>query len=101
MFVSGLAAALLSLFVAVYFTIGDAAGGEWSIWGWGSASIEVRQDGPVGSCSLGGPSAEAVTSKTRTLEEAQELRTRRTHWGRPNDNPGVTCLPRSPFVEAN
>ena len=53
----------------------------------------------MGSWYVGGPSAEAVTNKTRTSEEALERRTRRTHCRRPRDNPGVTrcCLPRSPF----
>ena len=48
----------------------------------------------MGQWSLGGPSAEAVTSETRPSEEALERRTRRTHCGRPRDKTGVdsTCL---------
>ena len=56
-------------------------------------------DNPVGSWSIDGPSAEALTSKTRSSEEALEQRTRQTHCGRPCDNPGVTacCLQKSPL----
>ena len=66
--------------------------------GWGPASGGGRHHDPVGSWSLGGPSAEAVTSGTRPLKEALERRTRRTHCERSCDNPGITscCLPRSP-----
>ena len=51
----------------------------------------MRHNDPVGSWSLGWPSAETVTSKAKPLEEALERRTRRTHRGRPCDNPGVTA----------
>ena len=67
--------------------------------GWGPSPGEVGQGASVGLWSLGGPSAEVVTSEARPLEEALERRTRRTHCGRPCDNPGGKgCwLPRSPF----
>ena len=73
-------------------------------WSWrlymSSTRLSVSgRDGPLDSWSLGGPSAEAVKNGTKPSEEALEWRTRRTHCGRPCDNPGVTacCLPRSPF----
>ena len=55
----------------------------------------ARHNDLVGSWSLGGPSAEVVTSETKPSEEALERRTRRTLCGRPCGNPGVTacCLP--------
>ena len=101
MFKRGSAAALASLSGAVICRTGDSTGvmsgptGGWRRPALGGA----RHTDPVGSWSLGGPSAEAVTSETKPWEEALKRRTRRTHCGLPCDNPGVTacCLPRSPL----
>ena len=68
--------------------------------GWrGPASGGARQDKLVGSRSLGGPSVEVVTSESGPSEKTLERRTRRTHYRRSCDSPGVTgrCPSRSPF----
>ena len=66
---------------------------------WGPATGGTSRDDPVGSWSLGGPSAEAVTNETGPSEEALERWTRRTHSGRPCDYPAGAecCLSRLPF----
>ena len=70
---------------------GYATGASGPTGGWRRPALGgARHNDPVGSWSLGGPSAEAVTSETKPSEEALERRTRRTHCGRPCDNPGVT-----------
>ena len=102
-FKRGSAAVLASLSGAVICRIGDATGASGPTGGWRRLALGgARHNDTVGSWSLGGPSAEAVTSETKPSEEAPERRTRRTHCGRPGDNLGVTacCLPRSPFVFA-
>ena len=99
-FRKGSAAALASLSGAVICRTGYATGASGPTGGWRRPALGgARRNDPVGSWSLGGPSAEAVTSETKPSEEALERRTRRTHCWRPCDNPGVTvcCLPRSPF----
>ena len=100
MFERGSAAALVSLSGAMICRTGGATGTSGPTGGWRRPALGgARHNDSVGSWSLGGPSAEAVTSETKPSEEALERRTRRTHYGRPCDNPGVTscCLPRSPF----
>ena len=94
------AAALASLSGAVICRTGGATGASGPTGGWRRPALGgARHNDPVGSWSLGGPSAEAVTNETKPSEEALERRTRRTHCGRPCDNPGVTpgWLPKSPF----
>ena len=59
---------------------------------WGRRRAVRVEAALVGSWSLGGPIAEAVTSEAGPSEEALERRTRRTHWGRPCNNPaGAEC----------
>ena len=67
--------------------------------GLGPESGRGRHDDPVGSWSLGESSAGAVASEAGLSKKALERRTRRTHYGRPFNNPGVTvcCLSRSPL----
>ena len=76
----------------LWATSGSSRGG-------GPSPGEARQGVPVGSWSLGGPSAEAVTSEAGPSEEALERWTRRPHCGRLCDNPGGMrcCLPRLPY----
>ena len=99
-FKRGSAAALASLSGAVNCRTEDATGASGPTGGWRRPALgRARHKDAVGSWSLGGSSAEAVTSETKPSEKALERRTRRTHCGRPCDNPVVTacCLPRSPF----
>ena len=58
------------------------------------ATGEAKQDDPVGSWNLGGPSAEAMAGGAGALEETLERRTRRTHCVRPCGSSGVMerCL---------
>ena len=99
-FKRGSATALASLSGALICRTGGTMGASCSTGGWKRPALGgARHNNPVGSWSLGGPSAEAVTSEKKPSEEALERRTRRTYCGGPCDNPGVTacCLPRSPF----
>ena len=100
MFKRGSAAALASLSGAVICRTGGDTGASSPTGDWRRPALGgARHNDAVGSWSLGGLSVEAVPSETKPSEEVLEQRTRRTHCGRPCDNPGVTafCLPRSPF----
>ena len=96
----GSAATLASLSGAMICRKGGATGASDPTRGWRRPALGgAMHNDPVGSWSLGGPSAEAVTRKTKPSKEVLERWTRRTHCGRPGGNPGVTacCLPRSSF----
>ena len=67
MFKRGSAAALASLSGAVICRPGGATGASGPTGGWGRPALGgARHNDLVGLWSLGGPSAEAVTSKTKT-----------------------------------